>query len=45
MAIGAAGNAALLAVRILSTSRPELAEALRRYMQKQTDGVLSDQPA
>ncbi len=44
VAIGAAGNAALLAVRILGTSRKDLEEALTRYMQQQTDGVLSDQP-
>src|SRR5579875_295313 len=42
VAIGAAGNAALLAVRILATSRKELAEALARYMKQQTDGVLND---
>lgn len=43
-AIGKAGaiNAALLAVRILATTRPELREKLRAFMQEQTDKVLSD---
>lgn len=44
MAIGASGakNAALLAVRILAGSRPELREQLRGYHQQQTENVLSD---
>ena len=42
LAIGAAGakNAALLAVSILSNSRPELREALRKFRQNQTQTVL-----
>ena len=44
MAIGKAGaiNAALLAVRILATTRPELREKLKAFMQEQTDKVLND---
>ncbi len=43
-AIGKAGaiNAALLAVRILATSRPELRDKLRAFMQEQSDKVLND---
>jgi 5-(carboxyamino)imidazole ribonucleotide mutase len=42
LAIGRAGavNAALLAVAILSNSRPELREKLRHYRQEQTRAVL-----
>ena len=44
LAIGEAGakNAALLAVRILATTRPELREKLREFHQRQTDQVLGD---
>ena len=44
MAIGKAGaiNSALLAVRILATTRPELREKLKAFMQEQTDKVLND---
>ncbi len=44
LAIGRAGaiNAALLAVAILSNSRPELREKLREYRQRQTDRVLQE---
>jgi 5-(carboxyamino)imidazole ribonucleotide mutase len=44
VAIGESGakNAALLAVRILSTSRPELREKLRAWQQQQTESVLND---
>lgn len=44
MAIGKAGaiNAALLAVRILATTRPDLREKLKAFMQEQTDKVLND---
>ena len=44
MAIGKAGaiNAALLAVRILATTRPELREKLKAFMQEQTDKVLNE---
>ena len=44
MAIGKAGaiNAALLAVRILATTRPELRDKLHEFMQQQTDKVLQD---
>lgn len=44
LAIGDSGakNAALLAVRILANSRPELREQLRQFQQQQTDNVLSD---
>ena len=42
LAIGPAGatNAALLALSILSNSRPELRQALKDYRQQQTDSVL-----
>ncbi len=44
LAIGAAGakNAGLLAVAILSGSRPELREKLRRYRTAQTEKVMKD---
>lgn len=44
LAIGAAGskNAALLAVRILATSRPELRAKLHDFHQKQTSDVLDN---
>lgn len=44
LAIGKAGaiNAALLAVRILATTRPELREQLRHFQQEQTEKVLGD---
>ena len=44
MAIGKAGaiNAALLAVSILSNTRPELREKLRRFREQQTERVLQD---
>ena len=44
MAIGDAGskNAALLAVRILANSRPELREQLHQFHQQQTETVLND---
>jgi 5-(carboxyamino)imidazole ribonucleotide mutase len=44
LAIGKAGaiNAALLAVGILGTSRPELREKLRTYRAEQTNTVLKD---
>jgi 5-(carboxyamino)imidazole ribonucleotide mutase len=44
LAIGQAGaiNAALLAVAILSNSRPDLREKLRAFRQQQTDKVLKD---
>lgn len=44
MAIGDAGskNAALLAVRILANSRPELREKLHQFHQQQTETVLND---
>ena len=35
-------NAALLAVAILSNSRPELREKLREYRRQQTDRVLRE---
>jgi 5-(carboxyamino)imidazole ribonucleotide mutase len=43
LAIGVAGatNAALLAVSILSNSRPELREKLRRFREEQTETVLA----
>lgn len=43
LAIGKAGaiNAALMAIAILSQSRPNLKEGLRAYRQEQTDGVLA----
>ncbi|MCI0623769.1 MAG: 5-(carboxyamino)imidazole ribonucleotide mutase [Acidobacteria bacterium] len=45
LAIGKAGatNAALLAVAILSNSRPELREKLKQYRQNQTDQVMTEQ--
>jgi 5-(carboxyamino)imidazole ribonucleotide mutase len=45
LAIGRVGatNAALLAVAILSNSRPELRERLRRYREMQTERVLADE--
>jgi 5-(carboxyamino)imidazole ribonucleotide mutase len=44
LAIGVAGatNAALLAVAILSNTRPELREHLRQFRQEQTQKVLQD---
>jgi len=44
LAIGKAGatNAALLAISILSNSRPELREKLRAFREKQTAKVLKD---
>ena len=44
LAIGKAGatNAALLAVAILATSRPDLREKLREFRRKQTERVLAD---
>jgi 5-(carboxyamino)imidazole ribonucleotide mutase len=44
LAIGKAGatNAALLAISILATSRPELREKLRAYRQRQTEAVMTD---
>ena len=44
LAIGKAGaiNAALLAVSIISLSRPSLREALRQHRKSQTDTVLSN---
>lgn len=44
LAIGKAGatNAALLAVAILSNSRPELRERLRQFREEQTSKVLND---
>ena len=44
MAIGKAGaiNAALLAVRILATTRPELREKLRAFQKEQTQKVLQE---
>ncbi|MCX7419232.1 MAG: 5-(carboxyamino)imidazole ribonucleotide mutase [Planctomycetia bacterium] len=44
MAIGKAGaiNAALLAMRILATTRPELREKLKDFMQQQTDKVMQE---
>ena len=44
LAIGKAGaiNAALLAVRILATTRPELREKLKAFMQEQTDKVRNE---
>ena len=45
LAIGKAGaiNAALLAVAILASSRPQLREKLKQYRQNQTDRVMTDQ--
>ncbi len=44
MAIGKAGaiNAALLAIRILATTRPELREKLKEFVQQQTDKVMQE---
>lgn len=44
LAIGRAGatNAALLAVAILATSRPELREKLRRFRAEQVERILSE---
>lgn len=44
LAIGVAGakNAALLAVRVLALSRPDLREALRKFHKQQTDTVLAE---
>ncbi|MBX3439151.1 MAG: 5-(carboxyamino)imidazole ribonucleotide mutase [Planctomycetaceae bacterium] len=44
LAIGKAGavNAALLAVSILGTKRPELREQLKAYRRKQTEQILSE---
>ena len=44
LAIGKAGakNAALLAISILATSRPDLREKLRKFRQEQTEQVLKD---
>lgn len=44
LAIGDAGskNAALLAIRILATTRPELREKLHAFQQKQTQAVLEN---
>jgi 5-(carboxyamino)imidazole ribonucleotide mutase len=44
LAIGQAGarNAALLAVRILAGSRPELREKLHDFHRRQTEGVLAE---
>jgi 5-(carboxyamino)imidazole ribonucleotide mutase len=44
MAIGKAGatNAALLAIAILSNTRPELREKLRQFRRQQTEKVLQD---
>jgi len=44
LAIGKAGavNAALLAVSILATSRPELRERLRAYREEQTERVMDE---
>jgi 5-(carboxyamino)imidazole ribonucleotide mutase len=44
LAIGGAGarNAALLAVAILATSRPELREKLREFRREQSEKVLKE---
>lgn len=44
LAIGDAGskNAALLAIRILATTRPELREKLHAFQKKQTEAVLEN---
>jgi 5-(carboxyamino)imidazole ribonucleotide mutase len=44
LAIGKAGasNAALLAIAILATTRPDLREKLRAYRDKQTETVMND---
>ncbi len=46
LAIGKAGaiNAALLAVAVLSNTRPELREKLRTFRAEQTDRVMKDTP-
>ena len=46
LAIGKAGatNAALLAIAILSLSRPELREKLRNFRQEQTGSVMRETP-
>ncbi len=43
LAIGSAGakNAALLAIRILASNRPDLRERLRQFQQEQTEKVLA----
>jgi 5-(carboxyamino)imidazole ribonucleotide mutase len=43
LAIGKAGatNAALLAIAILSNSRPDLRQKLRQFRQEQTDTVMA----
>ena len=43
LAIGKAGaiNAAMLAIRILALSRPELADSLRRYHAEETEKILA----
>jgi 5-(carboxyamino)imidazole ribonucleotide mutase len=41
LAIGGAGNAALLAVSILALQRPELAAALKAWRSRQTEAVLA----
>ncbi len=45
LAIGKAGatNAALLAIAILSRSRPELADKLKAFREQQTNKVMNDQ--
>ncbi|MGI9430154.1 MAG: 5-(carboxyamino)imidazole ribonucleotide mutase [Bythopirellula sp.] len=45
LAIGTAGakNAALLAIRILATTRPKLSEKLQEFHQQQADKVRNDQ--
>lgn len=45
LAIGKAGatNAALLAVRMLATTRPDLREKLRAFAEEQTEKVLADE--
>jgi 5-(carboxyamino)imidazole ribonucleotide mutase len=45
LAIGKAGaaNAALLAVAMLATSRPELREKLRAFREEQTEKVRADE--
>jgi 5-(carboxyamino)imidazole ribonucleotide mutase len=42
LAIGGAGNAALLAVSILALQRPELAAALKAWRSRQTEAVLAN---
>jgi 5-(carboxyamino)imidazole ribonucleotide mutase len=44
LAIGKAGatNAALLALRMLATTRPELRERLRAFAEEQAEKVLAD---